>query len=118
MLARAGVPGFVLWVLVQFAWLRQMLRRYRVSRTAGQRRWSQLFLFLIAYWLAFLVNASFDVSLEGPMAGIWFWTLFGVGLAAGRIHHRCPAVLEGGGPAGAAPERAGRRPAPAARGEG
>ena len=118
MLARAGVPGFVLWVLVQLAWLREMLRRYRASRRARERRWSRLFPLLIAYWLAFLVNASFDVSLEGPMAGIWFWTLFGVGLAAGRIHRRCPAVLEGGGPAGAAQERAERRPAPAARWEG
>jgi O-antigen ligase len=118
MLARAGVPGFVLWILVQLSWLCQLLRRYRASRRAGQRRWSQLFLFLIAYWLAFLVNASFDVSLEGPMAGIWFWTLFGVGLAAARIHHRCPAVLESGDPAGAGLERAVRRTAPAARWEG
>jgi hypothetical protein len=40
------------------------------------------------------VNAAFDVCLEGPMMGIWFWTLFGTGIAAGRIHQRCPEVLE------------------------
>lgn len=94
MLARAGVPGFLLWVMLQLAWLREMRRRYRRSRSAGQYQWSRLFLFLIAYWLAFLVNAGFDVTLEGPMAGIWFWTVFGAGLAAARIHQRYPALLE------------------------
>lgn len=95
-LARSGVPGLILWCLVQGSWLLDMVRRYRKSRSAGERRWQQTFLFLIAYWLAFLVNASFDVSLEGPMMGIWFWTVFGVGLAAVRIHRRCPEVLEMG----------------------
>jgi hypothetical protein len=28
------------------------------------------------------VNASFDVYLEGPQAGIWFWCVFGFGIAA------------------------------------
>ena len=93
-LARAGVPAFVLWCLLQLFWLREMLRRHRESRAAGQREWSRVFLFLVAYWLAFLVNAAFDVSLEGPMMGIWFWTLFGTGLACARIHQRCPEVLE------------------------
>jgi hypothetical protein len=29
-----------------------------------------------------MVNTSFDVFIEGPMGGIWYWTLYGVGLAA------------------------------------
>ena len=29
--------------------------------------------------LAILINASFDVALEGPMQGIWFWCLVGFG---------------------------------------
>lgn len=40
------------------------------------------FSWLIAYWLAFMVSASFDVFLEGPMAGIPFWSLFGMGWGA------------------------------------
>jgi hypothetical protein len=35
----------------------------------------------LAYWTARIVNMNFDVYLEGPMGGIWFWTIFGLGLA-------------------------------------
>ncbi len=35
---------------------------------------------LMAYWLAFLVNAGFDVFLEGPMGGVLFWSLIGLSL--------------------------------------
>ena len=34
------------------------------------------------------VNASFDVFIEGPMGGIWLWTVIGVGIAAVRLHAR------------------------------
>ena len=71
-----------------------MVRQQRRARREGRRRWAGLFLFLSAYWTAFLVNAAFDVYLEGPMGGIWFWSVFGVGLAAARIHVRWPQVLE------------------------
>jgi hypothetical protein len=37
---------------------------------------------IFAYWLAALVNASFDVYLEGPQGGIWFWSVIGLGIAA------------------------------------
>jgi O-antigen ligase len=93
-LARAGVPGFLLWLLVQASWLRAMSRAYRASRSAGRERWARLFLFLTAYWLAFLVNSTFDVYLEGPMGGVWFWTVFGCGLAAVHIYEHRPLVLE------------------------
>ena len=42
----------------------------------------RLFLFLFAYWLAQIVNGSFAVYFEGPMGGIWFWTVYGVGMSA------------------------------------
>lgn len=94
MLARGGVPGLMLWLLVQLSWAGSMFRGYVRSRSAGHGRWAGLFLFLLAYWLAFMVNASFDVFLEGPMGGIWFWTLFGVGLAALCLYRSNPEVLE------------------------
>jgi hypothetical protein len=28
-----------------------------------------------------MVNATFDVYLEGPQGGIWFWCVFGFGIA-------------------------------------
>jgi O-antigen ligase len=97
MLARGGVPGFVLWVLVQLSWAWGVLGGYARSSGAGDRRWSGLFLFLFAYWLAFMINATFDVFLEGPMGGIWFWTLYGVGLAALWSYRHAPQALEGVG---------------------
>ena len=97
MLARGGVPGFLLWILVQLSWALGVLAGYVRSRRLGQRHWNGLFLFLFAYWMAFMINAAFDVFLEGPMGGIWFWTLFGVGLAAMWLHKHHPGVLSGDG---------------------
>ena len=63
------------------------------SRLGGDVRWQGVFFFLLAYWVAFLINASFDVYLEGPMGGMWFWTVWGVGLAALALFERRPEVL-------------------------
>jgi hypothetical protein len=95
MLARAGVPGFLLWGLVQLSWAGSLFGGYLRSQKAGDRRWASVFLFLLAYWLAFMINATFDVFLEGPMGGIWFWTVYGVGLAAVWLYKHHPAVLDG-----------------------
>lgn len=92
-LARSGVPGFALWLLVQLTWAAGMLIGHLRSRDRGERRWAGVFLFLLAYWVAFMINASFDVFLEGPMGGIWFWTVYGVGLAAMWIYQRYPETL-------------------------
>ncbi len=86
MLARGGVPGLVLWALTLGGWVVSMLRSYLVARRHGDRAWARLFVFLLGYWLSIVVNASFDVALESPMLGLWFWTLFGVGIAATMIY--------------------------------
>ena len=93
-LARAGVPGFALWCAAQLAWAVMILNAFARAARAKQRRWAGMFVFLMAYWAAFMANISFDVFLEGPVGGIWFWTLFGVGVAAVRIHRESPGVLE------------------------
>jgi hypothetical protein len=93
MLARGGVPGFVLWLLVQASWACGIVNGYLRSRRRHQGRWNGLFLFLLAYWMAFMINATFDVFLEGPMGGIWFWTVYGVGLAAMWLYRHKPEVL-------------------------
>ena len=46
----------------------------RTDRVAG------LFLFTGRYAMSFVINATFDVALEGPMQGIWFWCLVGFGI--------------------------------------
>jgi O-Antigen ligase len=81
-LARAGVPGVVLWLLLQATFGVAMVRAYMRARRAGQEWWARVDLWILAYWLAFLVNAAFDVFLEGPPGGIWFWSLIGFGIVA------------------------------------
>jgi hypothetical protein len=94
MLARAGVPGLVLWLLVHFGWGAEVFNRYFQARASGKRRWQGLFLFLLCYWCAFMANASFDVFIEGPMGGIWLWTIYGVGLAAVWAYGHHPEILD------------------------
>ena len=93
MLARAGVPGLALWLLVHLAWAAQVVNRYYQAKAAGRRTWQGAFLFLLAYWAAFMANASFDVFIEGPMGGIWLWTVYGVGLAAAWAYRHHPEIL-------------------------
>ena len=84
-LARSGVPGLVVWLSLQVVWAVSLVRAFVRARRERAEGWSSLFAFLIAFWLSFLVNASFDVYLEGPMGGVWFWTVFGVGIAAVQL---------------------------------
>ena len=87
-LARMGVPGILLWILAQGAWALGMLTCMLRARRRGEDSWHGIFLFLLAYWSAFIINASFDVYLEGPMGGIWFWVTYGFGLAAMELYRR------------------------------
>ena len=84
-LARSGVPGLLAWLALQMSWGIAVARSFLRARREGQRQASALFAFLLAFWLACLVNGSFDVYLEGPTGGIWFWTIFGTGIAAVEI---------------------------------
>jgi hypothetical protein len=86
LLARAGVPGLVLWSVVLISWYTMMLRAMLVARTRGHKQWADLFLFVICYATSILINALFDVTLEGPMQGIWFWCLFGFGIGSAMIY--------------------------------
>jgi len=92
-LARAGVPGFFLWLLLQAAFAFSMLRAYFRARGLGLDDWAHINLWILAYWTAFMVAAGFDVYLEGPQAGIWLWSLIGLGMASlqmqrGKDHPR------------------------------
>jgi hypothetical protein len=80
-LARAGVPGLVLWALLQLGFAITMLAAFARARHDKQHLRASLLAWILAYWTAFMVNASFDVYLEGPQGGIWFWCVFAYGLA-------------------------------------
>lgn len=94
MLARAGVPGIILWLCVQCFWAISIF--YFLFKAKLDRRylWESWFLTLFVYWLATMVNASFDPFLEGPMGGIWFWTVYGVGFASMYLYREQPEMLE------------------------
>lgn len=87
-LARAGVPGLLLWVVLQVGVIVSLSRRAIGLRKAGKLNWQKVNVWILAYWMASLVNGSFDVYLEGPQGGIWFWVLTGVALALPVIEDR------------------------------
>ncbi|MBX9843620.1 MAG: O-antigen ligase family protein [Xanthobacteraceae bacterium] len=100
LLARAGVPGLALWILFLVSWLGTMLGAFVDARRRRQKAWAGLFLVVGCYALACIINATFDVALEGPMQGIWFWCLIGVGIGAVmifRFQHR-QTIVRGAGP--------------------
>ncbi len=80
-LARAGVPGFVLWLVLQLNFAVRLLVAYRMTQEARKDELARHLLWIFVYWIAFMINATFDVFLEGPQGGIWFWCLFGYGMA-------------------------------------
>jgi hypothetical protein len=86
-LARMGVPGFVLWLLLQ-AWFGiGLLRSVLAHRRAGDARLAAIAAWLLVYWVAIMVDTSFDPFLEGPQGGIWFWVVFGMGMVVMRLRH-------------------------------
>ena len=89
-LARAGVPGVVLWALVNVSWFGMLMGAMLTACARGHREWAKLFLFVGCYAAAILINATFDVVLEGPMQGIWFWCLFGFGIGSVMIYRAQP----------------------------
>ena len=92
-LARGGVPAFAVWCLLQVAWLYAVTNGYYRARRLGDAGWAMTFGLLFCYWLGIMWNASFDVYLEGPMGGLWYWTVIGVGVAAARLQVTHPQLL-------------------------
>jgi hypothetical protein len=87
-LARMGVPGFLLWLLIQAAFGIGLLRAIRSYRGVGDGKLAAISEWLLVYWVAMMVDTSFDPYLEGPQGGIWFWTVIGLGLAVMSLSSR------------------------------
>jgi hypothetical protein len=81
-LARMGVPGFILWILLNAAIGVGLLRAAARARSMGRTRWVAIDGWLFVAWAAALVNASFDPYLQGPHGGIWFWSIVGLAIVA------------------------------------
>ncbi len=93
-LARSGVPGLALWMLLNLSWSLGMIRGILAAKHSGFKQWEGWLSTLLIFYLAALVNASFDVYLEGPMGGIWFWTVFGIGMASMQLLRTQPELLD------------------------
>jgi O-antigen ligase len=93
-LARTGVPGILIWATLHLFVGASLFLNYLRARMSGDERWTKLFMFIFAFWLAFLINGSFDVFIEGPMGGIWFWTVVGTGMASIWIYKNYPEALD------------------------
>lgn len=89
-LARMGVPGMALWITLHLGFALAMLRAVFRMRARGDIYWMNLNIWILTYWLAMMVNAGFDVYLEGPQGGIWFWAVLGLGLGAMRLQRTRP----------------------------
>ena len=80
-LARSGVPGLVLWLTFLVCVGCFLLQGYFRMRALGHNELANMNIWALAYMSAFMVNSSFDVYLEGPQGGIWFWSLMGFVIA-------------------------------------
>lgn len=87
-LARSGVPGLVSWLALNLVFAWSMLMAFLRARVAGQLVWANVHLWILTYWVALMTNASFDVFIEGPQGGIWYWSLMGFGIAALELFRR------------------------------
>lgn len=95
MLARGGVVGALIWAGLNMLYAGSLITGLLKAKRRGQVAWVGLFSWLLAYWAAMLINGSFDVFIEGPMGGIWFWSLVGVGIAGCHLYRTHPGVLDG-----------------------
>ena len=112
-LARGGVPLFFFWLILQLSWGMGMLRTIFRARARGDLFWEKVSIFLLTYWVAMIVNMNFDVYLEGPMGGIWFWTIWGYGLAVMWLYRYRPQSLAVFAPVGTVPPPPNLTPQPA-----
>ncbi|HEX9868107.1 MAG TPA: O-antigen ligase family protein, partial [Candidatus Tectomicrobia bacterium] len=96
LLARMGVPGLSLWLLVQVSFGFAMSMAFFKAMRDGSQFWAGVNAWIVLYWLAMIVDMSVDPYLEGPQGGIWFWSVIGAGLAALSAQRQGPAGDEAG----------------------
>lgn len=114
-LARSGVPGLVLWVIVLGTVFFSLFRGVLRARGAGWPVLGDVNIWLMAYLMAFIVNASFDVYIEGPQGGIWFWCLVGFAIALTEARNPVVPALA---PMRLAPALAAGEPPPGGQNDG
>jgi hypothetical protein len=100
-LARAGVPGLMLWFGILLSWLGMMTHGVLTARRRGQTEWAGVFLLTSCYIESIVINATFDPALEAPMQGVWFWCMVGLGIGSVMVYrcqHIAPPTLVANNP--------------------
>ncbi|MBB6253702.1 O-antigen ligase family protein [Nitrospirillum iridis] len=103
-LARTGFAGLFLWILLLGWFFRSLWLSARRMRARGLAGWHAVGIWILTYWLATMVNGSFDVYIEGPQGGIWAWSLMGVGMAVIWLERHARPSEPGQSAAGLAPD--------------
>lgn len=85
-LARMGLVGIGMWVILWSAWAFHLMQLRSVLKRRGRTVESGLIAWLLVSVLVILVNAIFDPTVEGPQVGFWLWMFFGVGSAVPLIY--------------------------------
>ncbi|MFR9805616.1 O-antigen ligase family protein [Pseudonocardia sp. RS010] len=104
-LARMGVVGFSLWVVLWAAWYWRLVsgaRRLGRQALHARRQFAVLCLVVVT---AILISSIFDPQLEGPQIAVLLWTAFGLGVGVTTKR----AWLDGGAPVSRSPD--GTQPA-------
>ena len=93
-LARSGVPGFLLWVVLQLTWAVAILRVFvlRATNWPTPNRGTDDFPPRLLDGIHGPCRDGRD--LRRSARGIWFWTLFGVGAAGARVVRRDAEFFE------------------------
>lgn len=91
-LARMGLVGAFLWLVLWAGWLRRMARARRRLRRAGHRADQGVVELLMATVVAVLVNAFFDPTFESAQVAAVAFTAFAVGVVCARRGVLDPAV--------------------------
>lgn len=80
LLARSGWIGFILWVVLWWAWFAEVNRSRRRFGDTGFPRLSGLAGWAMAAMAGFHIEAVFNPSIEGPQTAFWVWSIFGLGM--------------------------------------
>ncbi|MGF7237806.1 MAG: O-antigen ligase family protein, partial [Frankia sp.] len=89
-LARTGLPGLGLWILMWIAWFRYVGGLARTRRRGNRLLPATLAAWLVAGVAGFMTAALSDPTFEGPQGAIWAWTLVGLGAAETAVFYRRP----------------------------
>jgi hypothetical protein len=91
-LARVGYPGLALWLSFFAVWTLTMLGFMARRRSRSWASPVRVVAWLTGGALGFVLHSFFDPAMDGPMVGIWVWSLVGLAVA-----HAASARLPGAG---------------------